>query len=93
MINGDVKEFVDKLYYGDELIFLYKNQKFFLQGFLEDDGKCTTYLDRWKPPANDYIWIGKGDSKKFPVDDFLNEKLWDGRTFLEVEQEIEWVDA
>ncbi|MEG0919193.1 MAG: hypothetical protein RR967_01820 [Anaerovoracaceae bacterium] len=55
MINGDVKEFVDKLYYGDELIFLYKNQKFFLQGFLEDDGKCTTYLDRWKPPANDYI--------------------------------------
>jgi len=37
--------------------------------------------------------LAKVTLKKFPVDDFLNEKLWDGRTFWEAEQEIEWVDA
>lgn len=93
MINGNVSEFINHIHYGDELIFLYKGQKFFLQGYLEDDGKCTTYLDRWEPPAKDYIWTGKGNSNNFPVDDFLNAKIWDGKSFWEVEQEIEWVDA
>ena len=93
MINGNVREFVDRIYYGDELIFMYKGQKFFLQGFLENDGICTTYLDRWEPPADDYIWIGKGDSKNFPVEKFLNAKLWNNKTFWDVESEIEWVEA
>lgn len=93
MINGNVREFVDRMYYGDELIFVYRNQKFFLQGFQEDDGICRTYLDRWDPPGEDYIWIGEGDGKGFPVDDFLEEKLWDGRTFWQAESEMEWVDC
>ncbi len=93
MINGNVREFVDRIYYGDELIFMYKGQKFFLQGFLENDGICATYLDRWEPPADDYIWIGKGDSKNFSVEKFLNAKLWNNKTFWDVESEMEWVDA
>ena len=32
MLNGDVNEFVDGLYYGDERVFLYKGQKYFIQG-------------------------------------------------------------
>ena len=93
MINGDVNEFVDRIHYGDELVFLYRGKKYFLQGFLEEDGKCTTYLDRWEPPSDGYIWVGKGDTKEFPVKDFLNQKLWDGRDFWEAEQEMEWVDC
>ena len=92
MINGNVTEFVARIHYGDELIFQYKGQKFFLQGFLED-GVCTTYLDRWEPPANDYIWIGKGDSKNFPVKEFLEARLWDGKTFWEAEEQMELVDG
>lgn len=93
LIHGNVHEFVDKMYYGEELIFIYKKQKFFLQGFLEDDGIYTTYLDRWEPPANDYIWIGRGDSKNYPVDKFLSQKLWDGKSFWDAEKNMEWVDA
>jgi hypothetical protein len=70
--NGDVYEFVDKMRYGDELIFMYRGEKYFLQGYRENDGICTTYLDRWYPPANDYIWVGKGEPHKFPVDEFLS---------------------
>lgn len=32
MINGDVKEFIDGLYYGDERFFTFKGCKYFLQG-------------------------------------------------------------
>jgi hypothetical protein len=91
--NGDVYEFVDKMRYGDELIFMYRGEKYFLQGYRENDGICTTYLDRWYPPANDYIWVGKGEPHKFPVDEFLAHKLWDGKNFWDAENEMEWVDA
>lgn len=93
MLNGDVTEFVDRIHYGDELIFMYNGQKFFLQGFLEDDGICTTYLDRWEPPADDYIWVGRGDSKNFPVEEFLKAEIWDGKSFWEVEKKMEWLDG
>ena len=92
MINGNVSEFVDHIYYGDELVFLYQEQKFFLQGFFTN-GTYTLYLDRWEPISNDYIWIGVGDAHNYPVEEFLNAKLWGGKSFWEVEKEIEWVDC
>lgn len=35
MINGDVKEFIDGLYYGDERFFIYDDNKYFVQGYCE----------------------------------------------------------
>ena len=54
MINGNVNEFVNGLYYGDERVFLYRGQKFFIQG-LTYDGCNHLLLDRWEPPTDDYI--------------------------------------
>ena len=90
-MNGDVRDFVDRIHYGDELVFMYRGQKFFLEGLFQDDNKFTTYLDRWELPGTDYIWVGKGD-KTYPVQEFLMARLWDGRTFWEAESEMEWVD-
>ena len=91
MINGDVKEFVDSIHYGDELIFVYNDEKFFLQGlFLK--GKHNLYLTKWEPQPNNFYMEFIGDDK-YPVEDFLNVKLWDGRKFWEAESEMEWVDA
>ena len=92
MINGNVSEFVDHIHYGDELVFLFHNQKFFLQGFLEENGRYVLYLDRWDPPSNTYIWTSRGDTHSYPVDDFLAAAIWDGKSFWDVETEIEWVD-
>ena len=36
MKNGNVNEFVDGLHYGDERIFLYRGQKFFIEGLSYD---------------------------------------------------------
>ena len=91
MINGDVNEFVDGLYYGDERIFLYNDKKYFIQGY-GVDGKPTLFLETWEPPSDDYIWQHSGDGYSYPVEDFLAAPIFDGKTFWEVEQEIEWVD-
>ena len=91
MINGDVNEFVDGLYYGDERIFLYNGQKFFIEG-LTINGKNHLMLDRWEPESEGYIWEGESECGSYCVEDFLAAPIFDGKTFWEVEQEIEWVD-
>ena len=36
MINGDAREFIDGLHYGDERFFCYKGYKYFIQGYYID---------------------------------------------------------
>lgn len=91
MINGNVNEFISGLYYGDERVFLYKNEKFFIQG-LKEERVYSLYLDRWEPPSDDYIWRASS-AKDYPVDQFLEAKIFDGKSFWNVENEIEWIDA
>ena len=37
-----------------------------------------------------YVW--KGDSDHYPVEAFLKAKIWNGKSFWDIEQDIEWVD-
>ena len=94
MINGDINAFIEVAQYGHEVFFLYKGQKFFLQGMGPSaNGTYDLFLDRFEPPADDYIWVGVGRDHKYPIEEFLNAKIWDGKNFWEVEHEIEWVDC
>ena len=88
MINGDVNKFVDGLHYGDEMEFMYKEQKFFIEG-LYIDGKYSLLMWRMEP-LGDGIWQRSGEDA-YPVEEFLNAPLWNGRTFWEAEGEMEWV--
>lgn len=92
MLNGDVNEFLDHVHCGDELVFTFAGQKFFLQGFKEE-GRYVLYLARWEPPADGYAWVGVGDANEYPVKEFLKAKIWNGRDFWEAQDEMEWVDG
>ena len=92
MINGDLNEFMDYLHIGFELIFVYDGKKYFLQG-LTVDGNNTLFLDRWEPTFEASVWKCTGVGLKYPVDEFLEARIWNGKKFMEVEQEIEWVDC
>ena len=37
MKNGNVREFIDHIHYGDEFWFLYNGTKYFLEGWIEND--------------------------------------------------------
>lgn len=94
MINGNVNEFVNNIYYGEEMFFLYKGRKYFLQGWKEwkQNGAHTLSLDILDPPSDDYLWYEVDLDPQVLVDHFLVAPLFDGKTFWEVEQEIEWLD-
>ena len=44
MINGNITEFLDKVYYGEELFFEYQGIDYFLQGW-NKDGEAVMVLD------------------------------------------------
>lgn len=92
MINGDYKEFIDKLYYGEELLFEYKGVEFFIQGWIEDN-KARMVLDKYSNnPFNGYYWECTSDTVRKCADVFLNTELWDGKTFQDIQNEVIWKD-
>ncbi len=91
MINGDAREFIDGLHYGDERFFLYNGDKYFIQGYYDDDNPmlelCIIEAD------NNFEWRAISENNNYPVEEFENAKIFNGKTFWEIESEIEWVDC
>lgn len=90
MKNGNVQEFVDRIYYGDELWFLYNDTKYFLEGWIEND-ILELVLYEMKENGKDYKW--EGDNNNYPVEEFLSDRIFDGKNFWEIENDIMWVDC
>lgn len=91
MINGNIDEFVDKLWGGEELVFIYNGKKYFSQGYVTDNGKYYFELQLWEPQS-DVLWSVSGLSNQESLERFFKEPLFDGKTFWDVEKDIEWVD-
>lgn len=89
MKNGDVREFVDHIHYGDELWFLYEGKKYFLEGWSKKN-RLDLCLYEMTNKGKTYVW--KGDSDHYLVEAFLKAKIWNGKSFWDIEQDIEWVD-
>lgn len=91
MKNGNLSEFVDGLYYGYEMLFEYDGTKYFIQGWTHN-GKCYMFLDVPYKKSADYLWKYEALTMRECADAFLNEKLWNGKTFYDVERDIMWID-
>lgn len=46
-----------------------------------------------EPPKDDYVWEYNGQSLSEAQEEFQNAPIFNGKTFWQVEQEIEWVDC
>ena len=92
MINGDPKEFIDGLYYGDERFFYYDSYKYFIQGYYTGN-KPMLELYVLEPADNSFEWRAVSDGDSYPVLEFENAPIFNGKTFWQVEQDIEWVDC
>lgn len=92
MIHGTLTDFIDQLYYGQELWFLYKGEKYFLQGWTEDENNTMVLSLVDGKPFTGYIWEDCETSMIACGEHFLKAPIWSGRTFLEIENDVEWVD-
>ena len=92
MKGGELTDFLDRVYYGEELIFLYKDKKYFLQGWWSDDGK-TVEMELCIINENlEMIWHQKAMKMAVCAERFLSEKLWDGKDFLQAQEDMTWSD-
>ena len=56
--------------------------------------KNVQCLLRLEPPLDHIVWETVfPEGVGFPAEEFLKAKIWDGKSFWEVEEEIEWVDC
>ena len=100
MIDGNVTEFVDNLYYGSEMYFIFHGKKYFIQGWVEnsthhlvlDYDYETEVYDSNNQDCGQYIWEYSSSDPNECVQAFLGSPLWDGKTFYEAEQEMTWAD-
>lgn len=92
MINGDSREFIDGLYYGDERFFYYNGCKYFIQGYYVD-GKPMLEMYVFEPVDSNFEWRFVSENGSYPVPEFESAAVFNGKTFWQVEQDIEWVDC
>lgn len=91
MINGDPKEFIDGLYFGDERFFYFRNRKYFIQGYYEN-GNPLLELYVIEPSNDNFKWKAISQDASYPVSEFENAAIFDGKTFWQIENKIKWVD-
>ena len=91
MRNGNIREFVDKLWCGEELIYTYNGKKYFSQGYVLENGQYRFELQQWEPEEKMLRYV-EGFGHQSSLDKFLEQPLFDGKKFLEAEADMEWVD-
>ena len=99
MINGNPHEFVNRIFSCQDTVYLFRGVKYWFQGYMPDSGKDFVHMEIFQcdPPANPadsvkWIWTYDGMSSYEGMEAFLKAAIFDGKTFWEVEQEIEWTD-
>ncbi len=90
MINGDPHDFIETIYSGQDVPYSFRGRKYWFQGYNKAEGFFME-IYHCDPPYDD-IWSYFGSDSERCGNAFLEARIFDGKTFWEVEQEIEWLD-
>lgn len=93
MIGMSVSDFMNKVYYGNELEFVIDETTYFIQGF-KVGGKFNLTVDYWKKtdgtePNHDYLFSISCDTIEDRFSQFEQAHIFDGKTVYEAESKIE----
>ena len=94
MINGDLNEFVNLLYYGQEIVFIYQNKKYFIQVYSTEHNPNATMelVEVNDQPFKGYLWECQADTMRECAEAFLAATIWDGKDFMQIQEEVIWSD-
>jgi len=97
MKDGNFSEFLDHLYYGDELYLKYKDCIYFIQGWVHDiEGARSPKIMECYRSCNgsyDEIFHTEKNSMYECAQQFLQEKIFEEKTLQEIEKDATWVDG
>ena len=90
MINGNSKEFIELVYNGHDLFFNYDGHKYMFDGYSTENGfKHVIYDLNYD---NKLFYEYEDDDSVKCGDAFQKANIFNGKSFWEVEQNIEWLD-
>ena len=95
MINGNARDFVECLSYEDNYAIFNGNKYFFngCQVSKNDEGRIIRVrLEVYDLTRESTIFSATKKSISECLVAFQEAKIWNGKSFWEVEQDIEWVD-
>ena len=96
MIDGNYSEFLDHLYYGDELWIKYKGVIYFIQGWTRknEPGRPAKVMECYSMATDPVttLFHYEGDSMLDCAHKFLEQPLFDGKKLGDIEQDVRWVD-
>ena len=96
MIDGNPKEFIDKLSYEDHYV-IFQSKKFFLNGCQskkdENGNIIDVVLEVYDLTDSRTIFTVTKKSAFECIQAFENAKIWNEKAFWEAESEIKWVDC
>ena len=93
MINGNAGEFIDRLYSCQDTVFVYNGIKYWFQGYMTAGNLVHMEIFQTDPPMDGYIWVYDGNSISEGQMAFQEAPIFNGRSFWDVEADIEWVDC
>lgn len=97
MENGKLKDFIETIGYNDNILE-YKGKYYLFVGFdyneLIKKYTFTVYEVNGKGYGDiiDIKFQYQGVSPQFCIENFLKAKIWDGKSFYEVEKKMTWID-
>ena len=95
MKNGNVSEFIDQTTY-EECAVMYMGAKYFFHGVIYDKeaNEYSYDIDIWDDHGNYVrtIFSKKASSPEKCLELAQNEPIFEGKTFWEAEQDMEWVE-
>ena len=94
MINGDIDIFIDTIHYGEDISLIYEGKRLFIDGWWDNNNYTLRMFDYDNPDEKSiYNFEITNDDREKVVNEFLNKKIWEGKTFLEEAKNIEWTDS
>ena len=92
MKGGKLSDFIEYLHYGSEMVFLYNKKKYFIEGWRKrTTNKYELLLYNVTEDRYDWEYL-TGKTSDECAEKFLAEKIFDGKTFNEIEQNVTWAD-
>ena len=94
MIDGNARDFINKLYYEDHYV-IFKDEKYFINGCQTkkfSNGRESVRLEVYNLTKDKTVFSVTKSSAIECLDSFQDATIWAGKTFCEIESEITWVD-
>lgn len=95
MIDGNASEFIDKLHYEDHYV-LYNGNKYFFNGCQSkkhSDGRVVSVrLEVYDISNEKTLFSTTKPSAEECVEAFEEAPIWNGKSFWDIESQMQWVD-